>query len=163
VICRSCERENKIKAQKAAVEYSARQRRRAFGWGGLAAAVMLGVGLFITFKDGFNSQMLIGTLILPVLLFTLISCLFLKNNFVGDMIEEISLWGAVRFPGLIFSFDLGGIAWLIGMKILFWVIGFLIGAAAIALAISVGLIVSPFVYPFALSKSINLPEETDLT
>ena len=64
-------------------------------------------------------------------------------------------------PGLIFSFDLGGFAWLIGMKILFWVLGFALGLAAVLLALVICMPLSAITYPFALMKSYSNPELTE--
>ena len=91
---------------------------------------------------------------------SLVSCLILDNNFIGEMISEIFSWGFVRFPGLIFTLDLDGIIWLITVKLLFWVLGFLIAALFGLLAVSLGLVLSIFVYPFALAKNIRSGEKT---
>ena len=84
-----------------------------------------------------------------------ISCLILGNNFIGDMILQIFSWGFVRFPGLIFTLDLDGIIWLITVKLLFWVLGFLLATLFGLLAIILGLALSVVVYPFALVKNIR--------
>ena len=97
----------------------------------------------------------------PICTFTFVSCLFLKNNFVGDMFIEIVSWGFVKFPGLIFEFSLDGIAWLIAMKILFWVLGIVIAVGIGILALGICLPISLFVYPFALGKNIKSPELTE--
>ena len=94
--------------------------------------------------------------------FTFVSCLVLDNNFIGEMVPGIFSWGFVKMPGLIFTFDLDGCLWFIGMKLLFIALGILLALAAAALAFAIGGILSLFVYPFALAKNINRPEETEL-
>ena len=45
----------------------------------------------------------------------------------GSYLGDVFIWCAqlsIRFPGLIFTWDLDGIMWLIGMKILFAILGF---------------------------------------
>jgi len=55
-----------------------------------------------------------------------------------------------KFPGLIFTWDLDGIMWLIRMKILFMVIGFLFGVACAIFAIILAVILSVVSFPFLL-------------
>lgn len=127
------------------------RRNKSFVWGGVTSAVLLAGG--IAAGD-------ILSMIPPALMgFTLVSCLILGNNFIGDMILTIFSWGFVKFPGLIFTLDLDGIIWLIAVKLLFWVLGFLIAALFGFLAIVLGLFLSVVVYPFALIKNIRNGEK----
>ena len=71
------------------------RRIHSFVWGGLAFATMLIIGIV--------SSSILPCLAIGVLAFTLVSCLILANNFVGEMIMEIFSWGFVTMPGLIFS------------------------------------------------------------
>ena len=125
-------------------------RTHSFVWGGITAAVLFIIGI---------ATGNIGTFaILAVTGFTLVSCLILGNNFIGDMILEIFSWGFVRMPGLIFELSLDGIIWLITVKFLFWIIGLALAALAGILAIALGLALSLVVYPFALYKNIHKGE-----
>ena len=126
-------------------------RNKSFIWGGVTAVVLFVVGIVTGNILPFTILALTG--------FTLVSCLILGNNFIGDMIIEVFSWGFVKFPGLIFTLDLDGIIWLITVKLIFWVIGFLFAALCGVLAIALGLLLSVFVYPFALSKNIRNGEE----
>ncbi len=78
-----------------------------------------------------------------------------KNNFVGEMILEILSWSFVQLPMLIFELDLDGIIWFLAVKLLFWIWGLVLAILCGILAITVGLVVSIFVYPFAIIKSIR--------
>ena len=127
-------------------------RNKSFIWGGVVSAVLLAMGI--------STGNILSFTILALTGFTLVSCLILGNNFIGEMIAEIFSWGFVRFPGLIFTLDLDGIIWLITVKLLFWVLGFLISALFGLLAIVLGLFLSVVVYPFALVKNIRNSEET---
>lgn len=125
-------------------------RTHSFVWGGITAAVLFIIGI---------ATGNIGTFaILAVAGFTLVSCLILGNNFIGDMILEIFSWGFVRMPGLIFELSLDGIIWLITVKLLFWIIGLVLAVLAGILAIGLGLALSLVVYPFALYKNIHQGE-----
>ena len=67
-------------------------------------------------------------------------------------------WAAglsVKFPGLIFSWSLDGFAWLIAMKILFAISGFLIGVAVFVFAIILSGALSMISFPFVLVHNIN--------
>ena len=128
------------------------RRNKSFIWGGVTATALVVLGIV--------TENILPMIIIALTGFTLVSCLILGNNFVGDMIAEIFSWGFVRFPGLIFTLDLDGIIWLITVKLLFWVLGFLIAILFGILAIALGLLISVVVYPFALTKNIRNGEET---
>ena len=128
------------------------RRNKSFVWGGVTATALVVLGI--------ATGNILPMIIIALTGFTLVSCLILGNNFVGDMIAEIFSWGFVRFPGLIFTLDLDGIIWLITVKLLFWVLGLLIAIFFGILAIALGLLLSVFVYPFALVKNIRNGEET---
>jgi len=55
-------------------------------------------------------------------------------SYISGVFGEVASW-SIRFPGIIFSFDLDGLMFLIGMKILFAVLGFLISVAVFILAV----------------------------
>ncbi len=83
-----------------------------------------------------------------------IYCIF-SASYISDVFLEISSW-TIKFPGLIFSWDLEGFAWLIGMKILFAVLGFLAGVAVTVLAIAVSAFLSIFSFiPVLISNRRN--------
>ena len=128
------------------------RRNKSFVWSGVTATALVVLGIV--------TENILPMIIIALTGFTLVSCLILGNNFVGDMIAEIFSWGFVRFPGLIFTLDLDGIIWLITVKLLFWVLGFLIAILFGILAIALGLLISLVVYPFALAKNIRNGEET---
>ena len=131
---------------------------KSYIWGGISAAVALGLG--IVFASGAIGY--VGAVILAITVFTLVSCLILRNNFVGEMVFAIFSWSFVRMPGLIFELDLDGIVWFLTVKLLFWILGLLLGIICGILAITIGLVVSVVVYPFALYKSYKHPEQIDL-
>ena len=128
------------------------RRNKSFVWGGVTATALVVLGI--------ATGNILTMIIIAATGFTLVSCLILGNNFIGEMIAEIFSWGFVRFPGLIFTLDLDGIIWLITVKLLFWVLGLLIAILFGILAIALGLLLSVFVYPFALVKNIRNGEET---
>ncbi|MBE6537664.1 MAG: hypothetical protein E7673_06930 [Ruminococcaceae bacterium] len=122
-----------------------KRRVHSFVWGGVAALACIIIGICAS-NVGEWTVIAVGA-------FTLTSCLILDNNFVGEMLVEIFGWGFVRMPGVIFSLDLDGIIWLLTVKLLFWVLGVILAVLCGILALALGLIVSVFVYPFALYRS----------
>ena len=129
------------------------RRIHSFVWGGLAAAAGVGYGIYNLVCG--DSILAAACIIAGVLTFTLISCLILDNNVIGDLIGEIFSWGFVSLPGLIFELSLDGCLWLITVKLLFCILGFILACLTGILAIVCGAIVSVFVYPFALIKNIR--------
>ncbi len=137
-------------------------RKHSFIFSSLISATILFAWLIYRLQSK-NADLIITLSSIGIALtaFTFSSCLFLNNNFIEDLFISISTW-SIKFPGLIFSFDLDGIKWLIGMKLLFWVIGVRIGILAFLLALAICLPLSLFVYPFALYKNVadSKPSET---
>lgn len=152
VLCVQCNKQNEEIENKAKKKAIDKARLRSYIFGGLISGVALIMSLVYAISTGFESDS-VSLIVISVLLFPFLSCLFLQNNFVGDMVEEIWSWGFIKFPGLIFSLSLDGIFWLLTVKLLFWIIGFILGAIALLFGIVLGLVVSVFVYPFALRKS----------
>ena len=123
------------------------RRTHSFVWSGIVAAILFIIAL-VTKDYGFYCA-------LAVLGFTFTSCLILDNNFIGEMVVEISSWGFVTMPGLIFSLDLDGIIWFLTVKLLFGLLGIILAIICTLLAVVIGLLISIFVYPFALIKDIR--------
>lgn len=161
VICTDCDKKNKEQTKQRAIEYSKTCRRRSYIWSGIASAVALAIFIVCALKYSLDTKYLITGIVAGVLLFPFLSCLFLKNNFVGEMVETVASWGFVTLPGIIFEFSLDGIIWLLTVKLLLWILGIMLAAATTVLGAILGMVVSPFVYPFALHKSFTDPEATD--
>lgn len=161
-ICRKCDNMKKEEARKAQIEHSASQRKKSYIWSAVFAVAILIICVIIASSNKDKGYLIAVAIVLPILTFAFSSCIFLNNNFIGDTFMAIASWGFVKFPGIIFSFDLDGLAFLIVIKILFAILGFLIGLGAVLLALVICMPLSLFVYPFALKKSIKHPELTEL-
>ena len=159
VYCSSCHREREEKRQRQLIDAGLARRKRSFGFGILAAVIVLIIGIIVLVK-GYTMPG-IYTMIGAIPAFTLVACLFLQNNFIGDVVGTVFMWGFVKFPGLIFTLDIDGCAWFIGMKILFWILGALLAVAFGALALAIGGALSIFAYPFAIHKNFSNPAYTD--
>ena len=159
VLCKECDAKRLAEEKRQADEKrrqeldSMRKRRiHSFIWPTIVALILIIVA--ITKFTGGDSKTGGILLAIGILSFTFISCWILFNNFVPEMWMSISSW-SVKFPGVIFTLDLDGILALIFIKILFGILSFLISAAAIVFATALSLVVSIFVYPFALAKNIR--------
>ena len=130
------------------------RKYHSFIWSGLVFLAFLVFGI-VTSVNSSDYTNLVVYGVLGVLSFTLLSCLILKNNFIGEMLYKIFSWGFVKMPGLIFTLDLDGIIWFLTVKLLFWILGMVLVFICGALAITVGLVVSLFVYPIAIYKNIK--------
>ena len=86
-------------------------------------------------------------------IFAMLYCI-ISGSYIGD----VFVWCAtlsIRFPGLIFSWDIEGFMWLIAMKILFAILGFLIGVAALIFAIVLSAALGGVSFPFVLIHNIR--------
>lgn len=156
----------RIYEEKARREENARKLKRGMIWHFIVAA--LAAGLFLSAMIGvlaeeFSVGMLVGALIGTGIVFCLVFCLFYEC-WVNDVVFE---WTSKAFqaPGLIFTFDLDGCLWLIGMKLLFWAIGVLFSLACGAIGIAIASVISPFVFPYVIyhiRKSIKTGEECEV-
>ena len=165
ILCKKCVQARKAAAEKAAAEKKRKEeeekkaaaRKKAknqadvrrwraisFWVAGLATLAFVGlmIGVMVT---NFSAAMIPVTVIGAYAVFAFICQLFF-DGVVSDVVFD---WTSKSFhaPGLIFTFDLEGISWLIMMKILFWIIGVLFGIAVFCIGVTLGLICAVFVFP----------------
>ena len=126
-----------------------RRRNKSFIVAGLVSGVFLFL-LIVGAVQDFDLQGLLFGLVITYAIFSLVSMLFFDTP-VGNVISYMCT-ASIKWPGLIFTFDLDGILWLIGMKLLFALLGFLFGLLCAALGILIGLIIAPFVFPYIMVK-----------
>ena len=127
----------------------------------VATALFLGLMIF-AMTCSFHPALILLAFAGGYAVFTFAFCMF-YDCFVQEVVVD---WfdKSLNLPGLIFTFDLDGIAWLIGMKILFWFIGLLFGILTGFIGVLTGLICAPFVFPFLFArehKGILAGEELD--
>lgn len=159
ILCRSCDEKQKKHELYCRIDFGLKQRKLSFIWSPIFAVIMVVAAIIgITQAELGIGLAVGGGIALGVATFTLASCMFLKNNFICDLVYWVASWGFVRFPGLIFSLDLDGIVWLITVKLAFWVLGGILAICSILLAGVIGGVFSLFTYPYAIVKSIKNPE-----
>lgn len=170
ILCKECaeeqaREEKRIKEEAArrkqeaarAEEYKKQRNRAAirkrrtvsFVLAGLAAAVFLAL-MIVAMISSFSGGLLLFTLIGTYAVFGLVSCLFFDcavQEVVVDWFDK-----SIHWPGLIFTFDVDGILWLIGMKLLFFFLGLLFGIVTGAIGLTLGTIIAPFVFPRVMKR-----------
>jgi transcriptional regulator with XRE-family HTH domain len=167
MICDDCNQlriENKNDNQ---IRMSRIYRKRGYIVGDIVAVAILIIGIIAAvYCDKSNPIWLTISILFAIIGgisgFTFTGCLFLKNNSVGEVWCDVAEWGFVKMPGVIFSLDFDGIAFLIAVKVLLWILGIILAILSILLATLIGLVLSLFVYPFALRNSYLKPEKTEI-
>ena len=138
---------------------ASRSKKLSFGWGIAGGVVALIVTLLILLlapaaKEAIHPAIAVLLSILAGYgIFSMLYCII-----SGSYIGEVFVWCAglsIKFPGLIFSWDLEGFAWLIAMKILFAVLGFLIGVFALLFAIALSAALGMVSFPFVLIHNVR--------
>ena len=142
---------------------ASRAKKLSFGWGIAGGVVALAITLLVLllnptcqslFHPAISVLISIGA---GYAIFAMLYCI-ISGSYIGG----VFVWCAsrtIKFPGLIFSWDLGGIAWLIWMKVLFAVLGFLIGVFALLFAIALSALLGMFSFPFVLIHNIRTDYE----
>lgn len=123
-------------------------------WWGLGIGIVLAVVVFVlTIKAN-----VLFAIVGAIFAYCFGASLALEESAV----REVIVWMATRsiaFPGLIWEFSLDGFLWLIAMKILFAILGFLAGVAFAVLGVIIATLISPISYPINLISYIRDPSE----
>ena len=160
-VCSDCDKLNKEKQQQEVEKNSKSHRNKSFVWGTIISIIVLVIGILTGVSGETSGETIALIALLPIFTFTFVTCIFLNNNLVGEIFLEIASWGFVKFPGLIFEFSLDGFLWLIGIKILFGIMFFILGGLTVLLALFICMPLSAIAYPFAIVKSYKNPELTE--
>ena len=157
-------RERAEAARKVRAAKVAKAKKLSFGWGiagGVIALAACLVLMLIFGKDVIHPGLaVLYSVLAGYSIFAMLYCI-ISGSYIGD----VFVWCAtlsVRFPGLIFSWDLEGFMWLIAMKILFAILGFLIGVAALIFAIALSALLGGVSFPFVLIHNINTDYEDSI-
>ena len=145
-------KEKNVLKIRAAKKVTSKRKKLAFGLGiGIGAALQIaGLILLLVFAQEYiHPAASVGISFgIAYVSFAMVYCVV-----TGSYISDVLLWGltfTVKFPGLIFEFSIDGFAWLIAMKILFAIVGFLIGVAVASFCIGLSLLLSAVSFPFIL-------------
>ncbi len=119
-------------------------------WGlalGIVAAVVIGV-------VSFNPENLLVSILSIIFVYTFVASLLLGDNCATLNVIVWFCERSISFPGLIWEFSIDGFLWLIGMKLLFWLLGVLFGILCAIFGIFVGCLISPIAYVFGIFSYI---------
>lgn len=108
------------------------------------------IGFIYSLTTQFDPSYIICGIIGGYCVFSFIASLFYDTPVIN--VVEYMCTASIKWPGLIFSWDLDGLLWVIGMKLLFAILGFLFGLFCALLGIAIGLVISPFVFPYIMHK-----------
>lgn len=151
-------KKNTIAVQKAkpTLTKEEKEEKNVLTWAIIVAILGL-VGTLIACIVRYQDVGLGWTIALPIIvgyvLLADIYCIF-SASWIGEVFLDVASW-TIRMPGIIFSFSLDGLKFLIMMKLLFALIGFLIGVGALLLAIAISSVLSVFSFPFVLAGNTN--------
>jgi hypothetical protein len=126
-------------------------KKKCFGWGIASGIVSLVISLIIFLVNANTINPGIGVLFSLLSgygMFALIYCI-LSGSYIGDVFIRCASF-TVKFPGLIFTWSLDGFMWLIGMKILFAVLGFFAGIFIFLFAVILSSVLAIVSFPFIL-------------
>ena len=147
-------------ARRAKIVRASSIKKKCFGWGIAAGVTALGIVLAIVLCNTQYVHPALGVLYSILIgygIFAMIYCI-LSGSYIGD----VFVWCAglsIKFPGLIFTWDLDGFVWLISMKILFAILGFLIGVLALLFAIAFSATLGAVSFPFILIHNVRTDYE----
>lgn len=148
--------QEKIKREQALAKFK-RNRKITLGWSIAAGAIGLAIGLVIFLAIPYMREnvhialAILYSVLISYVLFADMYCI-LAGSYVADVFLGVASW-TIKFPGLIFSWDLGGLVWLIWMKVLFAVLGFLLTVALFLLAIGLSGALAAVSFPFIFVKT----------
>ncbi len=123
--------------------------RRTLIWPAIGGGVLFILSIILGVSQGSAGLYIAGGAALGVLFFTYVSQLFWDGAIMDIMGASVK---TIQFPGLIFSWDLDGFIWVICMKILFAVLGFLFTACAWLAITAFAVLLSPLTFFFALHR-----------
>ena len=141
------EKERKAKVKKAKI--------RSFGWGIPVGVVVLVLSMIALLMNGqyHPGISVLVSILLGYATFATLYCI-LSGSFIEELFLSIASW-SIQLPGVIFTFDIEGLIFLIAVKILFVILGFFLGIFVILLAFVISAVMSVVCFPFILAHNIN--------
>jgi transcriptional regulator with XRE-family HTH domain len=160
ILCDSCNSQKKSAYQQNQIKETRKNRFWGLFWG-----LLLSLPFFYYTFEGliqgtYDGQMGVTGFLVAYSLLAFFFTFNAKNNFIHDFFWEVTSWGFVKMPGVIFSLDFDGLLFLIWAKLLFFFIGIGLAIVAGTLALILSLFLSTLVFPFALYNSFRHPEKT---
>ena len=163
VLCYNCHKKRKDEELNRTLAQEHNKSRMRFKRNAsIITGICIGLAALIASIICFDNK---GTGVVAGIVLGYMSFAFTAQMFFDGVVRNIFLDMAeksIHFPGLIFTFDLDGFLWLIGMKILFGILGFLGAILFALLGFIIAFVCAPFVYPFSLASQNKSIREGDL-
>jgi DNA-binding XRE family transcriptional regulator len=162
ILCEGCNQKREMTILN---EYKRVTRKKRF-WG-LFWGILFGGFFLYTSINGLQTGSLevdsfwvgIG---LSYTLFAFFFTYTMKNNFIHNFFWEVTSWGFVKLPGVIFSFSIDGLLFLIAAKVILFFIGLGIALVAGFVALILSLLMAGIVFPFSITNSFINPRKTQI-
>ncbi len=138
--------------QKATSDEMKRKVRISSIVAGIVAIAFLVIWI-VSFASTISFGNVVGGVILSCFIFTFVSLLF-YDTAVLDVLEYMGT-ASINWPGVIFTFDIDGFIFLIAIKALFAVLGFLFGLVCAVIGVFVSIFISIFIYPFVMVAMVR--------
>ncbi len=156
-LCESCfmkRREGWIEAEQAK---HLRRRKRSWAWAITLASIifvaMLIAGIVERENTGLCLGLCFGSIAAAYVILAFVFTVGVDNTFVGEMFTEVASWGFVRMPGVIFGWSIGGIIFLITIKLFFFLLSLFLAIISFAAAFIISAIFSIFAFPVAVHRA----------
>ena len=127
-----------------------RNIKKCFGWSIPVGVLsfLIALALFLINAVVHPGLGVLYSFLIGYAMFSMAYCI-MSGSYIGVVFMACANF-TIKFPGLIFSWSLDGIRWLISMKILFAVLGFLIGVASVIFATVLSAFLGSISFPFVL-------------
>lgn len=136
--------------------FMTRDDHKVLIWSIVAAVACFIISLvcFIVYRQYISIPwIVIGPILIAYIVLADVYCIF-TDTYISEIFITIAT-KSVHFPGLIFTWSLDGFAWLIGMKILFAILGFLASIAIVGFALFLSSILAIVSFiPIVIKNSI---------
>ena len=126
-----------------------RKRNNSFLVAALPTVLWLAF-LAYTLNESYNQTWLIVGTVMAYSVFSLVALLFYDGPIRDFLVYMFT--ASIKWPGLMYTFDWDGFLWVIAMKALFAILGFVFGLICGLLGLAIGLVIAPFVFPYKLIK-----------
>lgn len=152
--CRSCQNKTLKALNMNDLASLQKKNRLAIILGCIITPIVFAILLGISIYSG-HVGLIVGSIVIGILLFPTIYSIVLDNTFAGEWWADISSWGFVRMPGIIFSLSFDGIVFLIATKILLSILAFALVAFCVILATLICMVFSPITFPMSIKRYID--------
>lgn len=151
--------EQRKREEEARIAKAKRSKKLSFGWGiaGGIVAFITALLIFLCVPECQKALHPVVSVLLSILIsygiFAMIYCI-ITGSYIADVFGWV-LDHTLKLPGLIFSWSVEGFAWLIAMKILFAILGFLFGIFIFVAAVVISATFAIVSFPFILIHNIH--------